>query len=178
MPILETERLSLREITPDDAQFLVGMLTDPDWLRFIGDRHVRTLEQARAYIQRIFVAAYEHVGHGLWLIERRADGRSLGICGLIAREGLSDVDLGFALMPAFRRKGYAHEAALGCLAYAKDVLGLRRVVAITSIDNRASAALLLRLGFSHESSVRLPGDDEDLRLFAIELSHRHPPFRG
>jgi RimJ/RimL family protein N-acetyltransferase len=166
--IVETERLQLREITLDDAPFILGMLNDPDWLRFIGDRGVRTLAQARAYILRGPIAMYARYGYGLWLAARKSDLQPIGLCGLLRRDGLDDADLGFAVLPAFRNQGYTLEASAATLRYAREVLRLRKVAGITSIDNQASARVLERLGFMFERTLRLPGDDEELKLFAIE----------
>jgi RimJ/RimL family protein N-acetyltransferase len=165
--ILETERLLLRELTLADAPFIVALLNDPDWVRFIGDRGVRTLEQARHYIDPGLHAMYEKYGYGLWLVARRKDSVAMGMCGLIKREGLDDVDLGFATLPAFRGQGYTSEATAGTLRYARDVAGLRRLVAITTLDNHASIAVLERLGMRFETTLHLPNDPEELKLFAI-----------
>jgi ribosomal-protein-alanine N-acetyltransferase len=166
--IFETERLRLREIALEDAPFILALLNDPDWLRFIGDRGVRTLAQAREYILRGPIAMYARYGYGLWLAVRKSDQQSIGVCGLLRRDGLADADLGFAVLPAFRSQGYTAEASAATLRYAREVVGLRRVAAITSIDNRVSAKVLERLGLKFESTLRLPGDDEELRLFVIE----------
>jgi RimJ/RimL family protein N-acetyltransferase len=164
---IETPRLRLRQLTVADAPFMLALVNDPAWLRYVGDRHVRDLAGARDYIVRGPIAMYERSGHGLWLAERKDDGVALGLCGLIAREGLPDVDIGFALLPEFRRQGYAHEAAEACLEYARNTLGLARVVAITTQDNRASGELLERLGMTFEALVRVPPDESvQLRLFA------------
>lgn len=165
--IVETERLVLRELTLSDAPFIIALLNDPDWLHFIGDRGVRTLAQAREYIARIQVN-YAQYGYGLWLVERRSDSEAMGMCGLIRREGLEHVDLGFAFLPTFRGQGYTGEAAAGTLKYAREVAGLRKLVAITSLDNHASIRVLERLGMRFKNTLRLPGDSEDLKLFAVE----------
>lgn len=174
MTMLETERLTLRELTLLDAPFILALLNDPDWLRFIGDRQVRTLEQARDYIFRGPMAMYERCGHGLWLVVRRADDAPLGLCGLIARASLPDVDIGFALLAEHRGHGYAYEAAQACLRYAQDTLGLERIVAITTLDNSESAGLLTRLGMAFETTLRLPPDEAELRLFARTLAPAAP----
>lgn len=169
MIVLETERLVLRHLEPDDADFIVALLNDPAFLRFIGDRSVRTPDDARGYIQNGPVESYARNGFGLYLVERREDGAPLGMCGLLKREVLSDVDIGFAFMPAFRGGGYAREAAAATLEHARDVLGLPRIVAIVSPDNEASIGLLGRLGFTFERWVRMSADEEEIRLFSVEL---------
>lgn len=167
-PILETERLILRQLTVDDAPFMLGLLNEPSFIRFIADRGVRTLDAARAYIQDGYIASYAHHGFGLYLTELKATGEPLGLCGLVRRDGLDDVDLGYAFLPAYWSRGYASEAAAAVLDYARTTLGLARLVAIVSIDNDRSIKLLERLGFQFERMIRLPGDDEEIKLFALE----------
>jgi len=150
----------------DDAAFILKLVNDPDWLRFIGDRGVRNLEDARQYIRKGPVDMYARLGFGLYLTELK-DGRvPAGICGLIKRDTLDDVDLGFAFLPEFRGKGYAGEAASAALAYGRDVLGLPRILAITSPDNDRSIRLLDRLGFQFERTARLGSDPEEVRVFS------------
>ena len=166
MKVFETDRLILRRLSGEDAAFILKLVNDPLWLRFIGDRGVRTLEDARAYILKGPVAMYERVGFGLYLVEHKRDGVPLGICGLIKRDGLDDVDLGFAFLPEFRAQGYAYESAAAVLAYGRNVLGLKRIVAITSPDNERSVHLLEKLGFTFEKMIQLPNDSEAVKLFA------------
>jgi [ribosomal protein S5]-alanine N-acetyltransferase len=167
--ILETDRLTLRQLSVEDDAFILELVNDPAWLRFIGDRGVRTLDDARAYILKGPVAMYERVGFGLYLVERKNDGVSLGICGLIKRDGLEDVDLGFAFLPEFRAQGYATESAAAVLAYGQSVFDLKRVVAITSPDNDRSTRLLEKLGFTFEKLIHLPNDSEEVKLFAVVI---------
>ena len=162
--VLETGRLVLRRLTLEDASFIVGLLNEPSFLRFIGDRGVRNEEQARAYLRDGPLASYAQYGFGLYLVVRRDDLAPLGMCGLLRREALDDPDVGFALKPAYWSQGYAYEATRAVLDYGRDVLGLRRIVAIVAPDNEASAGLLEKLGLRFEGMIRM--GDEDLRLFA------------
>lgn len=170
MVILETERLYLRHQSEDDAAFVLELMNDPAWIQFIGDRGVRTVEQARSYIANGAVAMYEKYGFGLLLVARKEDHVPLGLCGLIKREGLEDVDIGFAYLPAYRSKGYAYEAAAAVMQYAREKIGLTRVVAITTQDNHASGRLLEKIGLRFERLIQLPNDKEELRLFVYEAS--------
>src|SRR5262249_2496323 len=141
MLVLDTERLRLRWFRAGDADTVLALLNDPDWLRNIGDRAVRTREQALAFIaERLVEPCWRH-GFGHWAVERRDTGACIGMCGFVQRDGLSDPDLGYALLPAHRRRGFAREAAAACLDYADRVLGERRVLAITQPGNAASAAV-------------------------------------
>ena len=161
------ERILLRPLDEADAPFLLELLNDPDWLRYIGDRGVRTLDDARAYVRNGPMAMVARYGHGLWAVEGRGGEpeEALGICGLLKRDTLEDVDLGFAFLARHRGRGLALEAASLTLDYARQVLGLRRVVAITSLDNEASVRLLERLDFRFERVLTMPGDATPVRLF-------------
>ncbi|MEM1181393.1 MAG: GNAT family N-acetyltransferase [Acidobacteriota bacterium] len=163
--IVETERLRLRRITPLDAPFMVDLLNEPAWLRFIGDRGVRNAADARAYLEKSYLAGYARDGFSMFLVERLADGAPLGVCGLMRRDTLDDVDLGFGFKADHRRHGYAHEAALAMLEWGHETLGLRRIIAITDPENVASMALLEKLGFVDEGDLELSGDAVPVRLF-------------
>jgi len=169
MKVLETERLILRRLSVDDGAFILGLLNDPAWLRFIGDKGVRNLEDARNYIVSGPMDMYARLGFGLYLTERKSDAAPIGICGLIKRDALDDVDIGFAFLPDFRGKGYAREAAAAVMAHARSAFGLRRLVAITSPENEASIRLLERLGLRFETTMSLAGDSHDVSLFAADL---------
>jgi RimJ/RimL family protein N-acetyltransferase len=169
LKVIETDRLIIRWLSTDDAEFILGLLNDPSWLHFIGDRGVRTIQDAGIYILRGPVEMYARLGFGLYMVELKEGGTPIGVCGLIKRDFLDDVDIGFGFMPEYRAKGYAYESASAVIAYGKGVLGLKRVVAITSSDNRRSARLLEKLGLVFERMVKFPGEDEEVRLFAIEI---------
>jgi RimJ/RimL family protein N-acetyltransferase len=169
MKVLETERLILRWVTVDDSEFILELLNDPSWLRFIGDRGVRTLDAARDYILKSLVAMYERLGFGLYLTELKGEGVPVGICGLIKRDSLEDVDIGFAFLPQFCRKGYGYESASAVMEYGKRTFGLKRLVAITSPDNYPSARMLEKLGFNFERIIKLSEDSEEISLFASDL---------
>jgi RimJ/RimL family protein N-acetyltransferase len=170
LKVLETDRLILRPLSAGDAEFILELLNDPLWLRFIGDKGVRTLEDARNYILAGPVEMYARLGFGLYKTELKESGVPIGICGLIKRDSLEDVDIGFAFLPRFRAKGYAFESASAVMSYGKNVLGLKRVVAITSPDNHVSGKLLEKLGFQFERMIRLSDDDQEVRLFASDIS--------
>lgn len=169
MKVLETERLILRRLSVDDRAFILGLLNDPAWLRFIGDKGVKTLEDARNYIVTGPMDMYARLGFGLYLAERKSDAAPIGICGLIKRDALEDVDIGFAFLPDFRGQGYAREAAAAVMAHARSAFGLRRLMAITSPDNEASIRLLEKLGLRFEATVSLAGDGHEVSLFAADL---------
>ena len=159
MIVLQTERLILRQLDLNDAAFMLQLLNDAAWLKYIGDRGVRTLEQAQDYLRNGAMDMYTRLGHGLWMVELKDTGHSIGICGLIKRDTLPDVDLGFGFTPDYRGGGYAFEAASACMTYARETLGMVRVVAIVSPENARSLALLEKLGFRFEKSLRLPPNE-------------------
>jgi RimJ/RimL family protein N-acetyltransferase len=168
MAPLVTARLTLRPFTPDDAAFIVELLNDPGWLRNIGDRKVHTQDDAREYLRKGAIAHATRHGFALGAVERSSDGALIGMCGLIRREGLDDVDLGYAFLPAYRGQGYAREAAAAWLACAFERFGLKRIVAITSVDNVASGKVLEAIGMRFEQRMRVPGHEEDSLLYAAE----------
>jgi RimJ/RimL family protein N-acetyltransferase len=161
MLVLETERLLLRPLTTDDAPFILTLLNEPSFLRFIGDKKVRNLEDARQYILTGPMASYERHGLGLLAVELKASQTPIGMCGLLKREELPEPDIGFAYLPDFWGQGFAFEAAKAVMNDARDSLKLNRVLAIVNPDNDASIKLLERLGLKFE---RLKGD---VKLYAL-----------
>src|SRR6266850_4957425 len=133
--VLETHRLRLRRLSVDDAEFILRLLNESSFIQNIGDRGVRTLDDARAYILKGPVASYEKFGFGLWLVETKASSAQIGICGLIKRDVLEDVDIGYALLPQFWSHGYALESASAVMSHAGERLGLKRVVAVVNSEN-------------------------------------------
>ena len=169
MKILETERLLLRQFSTDDADFIFRLLNEPSFIQNIGDRGVRSLEDARSYILRVPVASYEQNGFGLYLVILKETGTPIGMCGLIKRNELEDVDIGYAFLPEYWSKGYAIEAALAVKEYARDVIGLKRLVAITDPENQASIRVLEKIGLRFERMIRLSEEDIELKLLAADL---------
>jgi RimJ/RimL family protein N-acetyltransferase len=166
--VLETDRLRLRRLAREDADFIIRLLNDESFLRYIGDRGVRTVEDAERYIVDGPVDSYVQNGFGLYCVELAATGDPVGICGLVRRPALADPDIGFAFLPEYRAKGYALEAALAVLEYARNDLGLRRILAITSPDNERSERLLQKIGMRYECRVRLTDEKTPLRLFVSD----------
>jgi len=167
--MLETERLILRRLTTSDDEFMLELLNEPSFVRNIGDRGVRTLADARRYISDGPVASYERFGFGLYLVELKETRVSIGICGLLQRESLPDVDIGFAFLPRYWSRGYAFESAAAVMIYAREVLGLKRVVAITDPVNEGSIRVLHRIGLKFDRMIKLSEDDIELKLFVSEF---------
>lgn len=157
--ILETERLLIREFVSDDSKFILELVNTPDWIQFIGDRNIRTQGVAEEYIQENLQKSYTKNGFGLWLMELKETKIPIGMCGLVKRDSLEDVDIGFALLPAYQRKGYTFEAAEAILIYAHEMLEIPKIVAITDPKNVASIALLQKLGMQLEKKVILSAND-------------------
>lgn len=150
MLVLETERLVLRPFTTDDAPFALTLLNEPSFLRYIGDKKVRTLEDARQYLTNGPIGSYERNGFGLCLVELKDLRTAIGMCGLLKREELPDPDIGFAFLPDFWNKGFAFEAAAAVMNDARERLKLSRILALVNSDNYASIKLLERLGLKFE----------------------------
>jgi RimJ/RimL family protein N-acetyltransferase len=187
MKILETEHLILREIVESDAEFILDLLNQPSFIKYIGDRNVRNLEQAREFIESRFTKSYLEHGFGLYLVELKpefcsaADAESeiqnlkseielpIGICGFVKRDAQPDADIGFAFLPQFCGKGFASEAAEAVMKFGKQNLNLERVLAITTQNNESSVKLLEKLNFKFERLIKMPHDAEKLNLFCTEI---------
>jgi RimJ/RimL family protein N-acetyltransferase len=164
--IIETERLNLRQLTAQDAEFILELLNEPSFIRNIGDKGVRTIEDARLYILNGPRASYERFGFGLYLVELKESGESIGICGLVKRESLADVDVGFAFLPRFWSKGYAFESAAAVKAHGLETLGIPRIVAIVNPSNEGSIRVLEKIGLKYERMVRVSDDEPLIKLYA------------
>jgi ribosomal-protein-alanine N-acetyltransferase len=165
MSILRTERLELRELCVADDGFILELLNEPGFIRHIGDKGVRNLPDARDYIAKGPVESYGRFGFGLYLTRLADSGEPIGICGLLKRDTLPDVDVGFAFLSRHWSKGYAVESAAAVLDFGRRRLGLKRIVAITAPQNHGSIAVLEKIGLKFERMVRLGNDGHELKLF-------------
>lgn len=169
LSVLETERLALRRLSAGDAAFIIELLNQPSFIKNIGDRGVRTNEDAVRYIQNGPVASYERFGFGLYLVELKDTAIPIGICGLLKRETLQDVDVGFAFLPQFWSRGYAVESASAVLKHGRNVLGIGRVVAITAPENHGSIKVLEKIGLKFERLMKLSEGEPEIKLFASDV---------
>ncbi len=170
MKILETERLELWEITEKDAPFILELFNTPSWIKFIGDRGLRSEKDAQDYINDRLRAAYESLGFGFYLTKKKEGDLSIGICGLVKREGLEYVDIGFAFLPQFEGQGFGFESASAVMDYAQHTLKISSIAGITVPENKNSIALLEKLGLRFEKMVQLPNDTEEIMLFVKQLN--------
>lgn len=167
--VLETERLILRRLSADDDGFILNLLNQPSFIRFIGDRGVKNLSDARSYIESKFVESYRCFGFGLYLVELKKDKTPIGICGFVKRDTLPFADIGFAFLPEYWSQGYAVEAARATFDYGKNVLGFKRILAITTKDNDASGKLLTKVGLKFERMIRFSNEEEENKLYAADV---------
>jgi RimJ/RimL family protein N-acetyltransferase len=167
--ILETDRLTLRKFTLNDTAFIIELLNSPGWLEFIGDRNVRTKEEAIAYLQNGALKSYSENGFGLSMVETKTEGLPIGMAGLIKRDFLEHPDIGFAFLPGHDRKGYGYEIASAILKHAAEKWKIQTVCAITLPNNTRSVRLLEKLGLKFSSTIIYPGTDEELSLYARSL---------
>jgi ribosomal-protein-alanine N-acetyltransferase len=165
MIVIRSERLELRELELQDDEFILDLLNEAPFVRFIGDKGVRNLPDAREYILQGPMDSYRRFGFGLYLATLSASRLPIGICGLVKRDTLPDVDVGFALLTRYWSRGYAAESAAAVLAYGTEQLQLPRIVAITAPDNHASIAVLEKIGLRFERMVRLTDNGEELKMF-------------
>ncbi|MBT2218486.1 GNAT family N-acetyltransferase [Virgibacillus dakarensis] len=169
MTMIKTERLLIRRFTKEDAAFILNLLNDPDWINYIGDKGIKTIEDAEEYIKNSIIKMYDELGFGLYLVALKGSGTPMGMCGLVKRDGLKDVDLGFAFLSDYTGKGYGNESARAVMIYAKEELRLNRLAAITTPSNKASEKLLLKIGFQFDSLTKLFQDADPIKLFIREL---------
>ncbi|HWT99564.1 MAG TPA: GNAT family N-acetyltransferase [Terriglobales bacterium] len=176
-PVLETERLILRHLDVSDADFILALLNEPSFLHYIGDRQVRSVDDAVGYILKGPAASYRQHGFGLDLVQLKSDGSKIGICGLIQRDYLPHPDIGYAFLQSYCAKGYGVEAAAGVLQHARLVLGLPRVLAITSDENIASIRVLEKIGLGFQNHFEQPGYPSPSRLYSVDFDRTHhlPP---
>lgn len=169
--ITQTERLTLRELQLSDAAFALRLYNEQSFLKHIGDKGVRTVEDAEKNLQQGAIASYSQHGYGMWLVENK-QGQAIGLCGLIKRDFLAETDLGYAYLPEFFGQGYAYEAATAVLAYAAERTALKTIVAIVSPDNLASKSLLEKLGFTQDGQVLVPDKNEMVDFYRIYLTKK------
>ena len=166
---LETTRLRLRQITLDDADLMLAIWNDPAFVRNVGDRGVRTLDEARAELRSGALKLFADHGHGPYAMVLKSDGTRIGICGLFRRDNLEHPDIGFAALPDYCGKGYTGEAAQAVVDYARDDLGIDVLTAIVSRDNTPSVGLIEKLGLAFSGMITMPGDDEEICLYSMTL---------
>ncbi len=165
----QTKRLSIRPVAVEDAAFILELMNSPKWIKYIGDRHVRTAEQAELYIKEKAFPQLKKHGYTNNIIIRKEDNVKLGTCGLYHREGKQDPDIGFAFLPAYEGKGYAYEAAIQLIIVGKEDFGLTELSAFTLDDNQSSKKLLERLGFNLIGTGNLPNNNEELLHYHRDL---------
>lgn len=171
MKIIETDRLILRKFTLEDAAFMLELLNTPAFLKYIGDRGVRSLVDARKYIKEGPLKSYQNFGFGFYVVELLRQKISIGMCGLVKRPTLEDIDIGFAFLPAHIGKGYGYESASAVMEYAERELQLNRIVAITAKNNQNSIRLLEKIGMAFEKMIQFPPDNEEIMLFSNQKNH-------
>jgi RimJ/RimL family protein N-acetyltransferase len=164
--IIETERLRLREMSVDDAALMFEILNEPAFIRYVANRHVHTLDDAAAYIAEKILPSYAQFGFGFYIVELKESGTRIGMCGLIKRETLEDVDIGFSILEPFWGRGYATEAAAAVMHYGLTTLKLPRIIAVTAPDNARSGAVLEKLGLRFEKMIQVPGYGFESKLFS------------
>ena len=161
----ETERLIIQPTSDSDAKFIFELLNTPKWLTYIGDRNIKTVEDAKKYIKEKMVPQLERLGYSNYTIIRKQDHQRIGSCGLYDREGLEGIDIGFAFLPEYENKGFGYESSLEVMRLAKEVFKLNKIVAITNPDNEKSIGLLEKLGLTFEKKVKPFEDEKELLLF-------------
>ncbi|MGI9235693.1 MAG: GNAT family N-acetyltransferase [Woeseiaceae bacterium] len=168
--LLETERLRLRRVTLDDAAFMLAIWNDPGFVRNVGDRGIRTVEDAEVALADGAFKLYEKYGYGPYCMSLKSDGTLVGICGLFRRDNLEHPDIGFAVLPAFCRQGLAKEAAEVVLEHARNDLEINFLTAIVSPENVASISLIEKLGLTFDGRITMPGEEDEISLYGMRLN--------
>ncbi len=167
MKTFETERLILKPTTIADAEFIRNLFNTPKWIEFIGDRKLNTIKEAENYIETKMTPQIERLGYGNYTIIRKSDGVKVGSCGLYDRAGVQGIDIGFALLPDFEKKGYAFESVNYLKEMALNDFKLDQISGITSKKNKASQNLLVKIGLKFEKNILLPNETEEILLYTL-----------
>ena len=167
--VIETQRLFLRRLMRDDAEFIRSLLNEPSWLEFIGNKKVYTLNDAKKYIELTPMTMYERYGFGLFLVCDKGSSVPMGLCGLMKRDNLDDADLGYAFLPEFCHKGFAIEAVESVLGYAKNTHQLSQILTLSKSSNEASIKLLKKVGFLFDRDLKLLENEENLHIYTLKL---------
>jgi RimJ/RimL family protein N-acetyltransferase len=165
MMIIETNRLTLQEFSINDAAFFYDLVNDPDWIKYIGDRNVRTIKDAEDYLTDKIIPSYQKFGFGFYIVRLKENDLPIGMCGLIKREWMNYVDIGYAFLSEYRGKGYAIESSIATKNYAKEGLGIHQLAAITDVNNERSGNLLKKLGFEYNRLITYPGEESKCKLY-------------
>lgn len=166
MKILSTDRLTISRFTLEDASFIRELMNDKDWIQNIGDRGIRTNQDAENYIKDRFFKSYKENGFGFYLLRLKSSNERIGTAGLVDREGIEGIEIGYGMLPAYRGKGYAFEATKAIMHYAKNNLNISEIVAIVNPDNVKSIVLLEKLGLHYTKMVQLPGEEKEIKYFS------------
>jgi ribosomal-protein-alanine N-acetyltransferase len=172
--LIETDRLRLRPVTVDDAEFMLEVWNDPDFIDQVADRGIRTKEQAAVAIEEGAQLLFETYGYGPYCMHLKSDDSLIGICGLFKRDNLDCPDIGFTILPDYRKDGFTREAATAVIKYARDVLGLTQLAAITSPGNAPSRGLIEKLGMALHGTITMPGEDSAICLYIMSLAKEWP----
>ena len=169
MIIKQTERLIIEHFTPDDDTFILALLNTPSWIAFIGDRSIKTKEDAGRYLKDRLIKSYTDKGFGFYITRLKSNNEPIGTCGLVKRDSLDIIDIGFAFLPEYEGKGYGYESSDAILTFAKNELKLLRIAAITNKENERSIGLLKKLGLHFQKMIILPSETEEIMLFEKTL---------
>ena len=168
--ILASERLYIRKLTLNDAPFFFELVNDPDWIRFIGDRNVQTIDDAKDYLQNRIFKSYEDFGFGFYAAVLKSTHEVVGITGFVKRDELNDGDVGFAFLPKGRGKGYAFESTQALMNYGTNTFKFQKILAIANNDNERSHNLLKKLGFEFKKYVKLYDEEDEISLFSLNAA--------
>lgn len=164
--MIETERVLLQEVTSEDKSFLFELMNTASWIQYIGDRNIRTVEDAEEYIEKNIRKAYQEYGLGMYKMVSKENDKPMGLCGLLKRDYLNSIDIGFAILPEYEGKGYTYEAAKAVRDFGFNTLKTEKIAGITMEENVKSRKLLEKLGLKYVGMVRTSPDTEEIMLYS------------
>jgi len=170
MPLTTTNRLIISKVTLKDAPFFIELMNTPSWLKYIGDRNIKSIEDAKKHLKKGILKSYKESGYGFYKVTQKSEPeKAIGIVGLVKRKELEHTDIGFGFLPNYEGKGYGYESSVAIMNMAKNKFKLNKVLAITNPDNKSSIHLLEKLGLSFQKRIKPFADNEELLLFAKDL---------
>ncbi|RUO80196.1 RimJ/RimL family protein N-acetyltransferase [Idiomarina tyrosinivorans] len=178
MTLFETQRVTVRQLSLNDAEWLLALFNSQGFIRYIGDREIRTVAQAKRYIQQGPLKSYQETGLGLYAVEAQTTATPVGVVSLLKRDYLEHIDVGYAMLPEHQGQGYALAATAGLIDYARWRFALSQIDAISQADNQASIMLLQRLQFRYQETIQLPGSDDPVARFSLLLDSSNSHCSG
>lgn len=158
---LESKRLLIRDTFVSDAPFYFELFNDPDWIKFISDKNLKSVEETEVYLKDILFKNSKTGGLGFFTVILKETGEPIGTSTALQREKLDYIDIGYGFLPKGRGKGYAIEATKLIIQYVREKFNQKKVYAFTVPENEKSQNLLKKLNFKYVGLQPIFGEEED-----------------